>query len=54
MVMIADLAARTLFRPADLPAGIFVALAGAPFFCGCLSGSGRNAMGNLCLFQLTS
>lgn len=32
MVMIADLAARTLFRPADLPAGIFVALAGAPFF----------------------
>lgn len=32
MVVIADLFARTLFRPADLPAGIFVALAGAPFF----------------------
>ena len=32
MVVVADLLARTLFRPADLPAGIFVALAGAPFF----------------------
>lgn len=32
MVVIADLLARTLFRPADLPAGIFVALVGAPFF----------------------
>jgi iron complex transport system permease protein len=32
MVVLADLFARTLFRPADLPAGIFVALAGAPFF----------------------
>ena len=32
MVIIADLLARTLFLPADLPAGIFVALAGAPLF----------------------
>lgn len=32
MVVIADLLARTLFRPADLPAGIFIALVGAPFF----------------------
>lgn len=32
MVVMADLLARILFRPADLPAGIFVALAGAPFF----------------------
>lgn len=32
MVVAADLLARTLFRPADLPAGIFVALAGAPLF----------------------
>lgn len=32
MVVVADLLARILFRPADLPAGIFVALAGAPFF----------------------
>lgn len=32
MVVMADLAARTLFRPADLPAGIFVAMVGAPFF----------------------
>lgn len=32
MVVTADLLARTLFRPADLPAGIFVALVGAPFF----------------------
>lgn len=32
MVVVADLLARTLFLPADLPAGIFVALAGAPLF----------------------
>lgn len=32
LVIIADLIARTLFLPADLPAGIFVALAGAPLF----------------------
>lgn len=32
MVIVADLLARTLFLPADLPAGIFVALAGAPLF----------------------
>ncbi|WP_300003960.1 iron ABC transporter permease [uncultured Cedecea sp.] len=32
MVIIADLIARTLFLPADLPAGVFVALAGAPLF----------------------
>lgn len=32
MVTTADLLARTLFRPADIPAGVFVALAGAPFF----------------------
>nr|WP_286009765.1 iron ABC transporter permease [Salinicola sp. S1-1-2] len=32
MVMMADLAGRTLFSPLDLPAGIFVAAVGAPFF----------------------
>ncbi|KAA9001890.1 iron ABC transporter permease [Affinibrenneria salicis] len=32
LVMLADLAGRLLFLPADLPAGIFVAVAGAPFF----------------------
>ncbi|MBK5017104.1 iron ABC transporter permease [Pantoea sp. S62] len=32
MVVLADLLARTLFRPSDLPAGIFIALVGAPFF----------------------
>lgn len=32
IVMLADVAARVLFRPVDLPAGIFVAAFGAPFF----------------------
>lgn len=32
LVMLADLVARTLFLPLDLPAGIFVAALGAPFF----------------------
>lgn len=32
LVMLADLLGRTLFLPLDLPAGIFVAALGAPFF----------------------
>ncbi|MGM3173586.1 FecCD family ABC transporter permease [Dickeya lacustris] len=32
LVNVADLCARTLFLPLDLPAGIFVAVLGAPFF----------------------
>ena len=32
LVMLADLAGRTLFLPLDLPAGIFVAVLGTPFF----------------------
>lgn len=32
LVMLADLLSRTLFLPLDLPAGIFVAALGAPFF----------------------
>lgn len=32
LVMVADLIGRTLFLPADLPAGIFVAALGTPFF----------------------
>lgn len=32
LVMLADLAGRTLFMPLDLPAGIFVAVFGAPYF----------------------
>lgn len=32
IVMLADVAARVIFQPADLPAGIFVAAFGAPFF----------------------
>lgn len=32
LVMLADLIGRTLFLPADLPAGIFVATLGTPFF----------------------
>lgn len=32
LVMIADLAGRTLFVPLDLPAGVFVSAIGAPFF----------------------
>ncbi|WP_129139716.1 FecCD family ABC transporter permease [Modicisalibacter coralii] len=36
LVMLADLAGRTLCLPLDLPAGIFVAAIGAPFFLGLL------------------
>ncbi|WP_208605368.1 FecCD family ABC transporter permease [Salinicola socius] len=36
MVILADLLGRTLFLPLDLPAGIFVAAVGAPFFLGLL------------------
>ncbi len=32
LVLLADLAARTLFSPAELPAGILMAALGAPFF----------------------
>lgn len=32
LVLVADLIGRTLFLPADLPAGIFVAVLGTPFF----------------------
>lgn len=32
LVILADLAARTLFSPAELPAGILMAVIGAPFF----------------------
>lgn len=32
LVILADLAARTLFSPAELPAGILLAIIGAPFF----------------------
>ena len=32
LVMLADLAGRTLFLPLDLPAGIFVAVFGTPYF----------------------
>jgi iron complex transport system permease protein len=31
-VLLADLAARTLFVPLDIPAGVFTAAVGAPFF----------------------
>ncbi|MNI91356.1 putative siderophore transport system permease protein YfhA [compost metagenome] len=31
-VFLADVAARTLFLPKDLPAGVFVSAIGAPFF----------------------
>ena len=32
LVMLADLLGRTLFAPSELPAGIFMALLGVPFF----------------------
>ena len=32
LVVLSDLAGRTLFSPAELPAGILMALLGAPFF----------------------
>ena len=32
LVVLSDLAGRTLFSPAELPAGIFLAMLGAPFF----------------------
>ncbi|MFF2094047.1 FecCD family ABC transporter permease [Paenibacillus sp. NPDC058174] len=32
LVLLSDLAARTLFTPLDIPAGVFTAIIGAPFF----------------------
>jgi len=32
LVLLADLSARTLFMPLDIPAGVFTAAIGAPFF----------------------
>jgi len=32
VLMLADLAARTAFNPLDIPAGVFTAAIGAPFF----------------------
>ncbi|UQZ81693.1 putative siderophore transport system permease protein YfhA [Paenibacillus konkukensis] len=32
ILLVADLAARTLFTPLDIPAGVFTAVIGAPFF----------------------
>jgi iron complex transport system permease protein len=32
ILLLADLAGRTLFQPLDIPAGIFTAAVGAPFF----------------------
>ncbi|MFF2480494.1 FecCD family ABC transporter permease [Paenibacillus sp. NPDC058071] len=32
ILLVADLAARTLFAPLDIPAGVFTAVIGAPFF----------------------
>jgi iron complex transport system permease protein len=42
MVVTADLLARTLFRPADLPAGILWRWPARRSFYGCSSGSERN------------
>ncbi|MEI7024700.1 FecCD family ABC transporter permease [Paenibacillus sp. y28] len=41
-VLLADVVARTAFAPLDLPAGIFTAAIGAPFFVYLLYRSGRN------------
>ena len=32
LVLVADLIARTMFLPLDIPAGVFTAAIGAPFF----------------------
>jgi iron complex transport system permease protein len=32
MLLLADTVARTLFQPQDIPAGVFTASIGAPFF----------------------
>ncbi|WP_353979091.1 iron ABC transporter permease [Salinicola endophyticus] len=41
MTMAADLAGRVLFPPLDLPAGLFVAAIGAPFFLGLMMKQAR-------------
>ncbi|MBE6680796.1 MAG: iron ABC transporter permease [Ruminococcaceae bacterium] len=42
LVVISDLMGRTLFSPSELPAGIFLALSGAPFFLLLLIAGRRN------------
>ena len=44
LVVLSDLAARTLFMPAELPAGILMAALGAPFFLWLLLRKGANAV----------
>jgi iron complex transport system permease protein len=43
MLLIADLLARVLLAPQELPVGVITALAGAPFFLWVLRRSQRNA-----------
>lgn len=42
LLLLADLAARTLFAPSDIPVGIVTAALGAPFFLMLLLGRGRS------------
>lgn len=42
LVVLSDLIGRTLFSPSELPAGIFMALSGAPFFLFLLIAGRRN------------
>ena len=40
-LILADLAARTVMAPAELPIGVVTAIVGAPFFALVLRGAGR-------------
>ena len=42
LLLLADLLARTLFAPSDIPVGILTAALGAPFFLILLFGRGRS------------
>lgn len=42
LMVLADLAARMMLNPAELPIGVFTALVGAPFFVALVIRSGRN------------
>lgn len=44
LVVLSDLAGRTLFAPGELPAGMIMALIGAPFFIFLLLGRDRNTV----------
>ncbi len=42
-MLVADIVARTILTPSELPIGVVTAFVGAPFFASILARSGRSA-----------